>query len=351
MTPPAPSSFAASDAADDTAQWMTRALAGFGLVFQLSQCRGQLRFTRVSASASQVCGVDAVALLHSAARFTACIHSADRADFDAALQSSAAHGLPWNWEGRILTAGEVKWINIRAVVSQSAADHTVWDGIMLNISHTRRREAALRDMATLLEQSCEVQRQRLARQLQDHLAHALAELGDHLAALPPSDQRQAAWQRARQLAHDCAAITGRVTAQLCPPTLDHGLCAALHALVQDVAALEGVRLTLHCGDLGALEATTARQIFRFVQEALQAVAGLQPELPAELRATRQPGLLSLDLAITAPPARFAAVCQTLRARALLLGGLADCGITPEAGWRIALRVPVAPAQAAAGDSA
>lgn len=325
---------------------MARTLGSFGLVFQLSRCRGQLRFTRVSESADQVCGVDAAALLHSAAHFTACIHDADRADFDAALQSSAVHGLPWNWEGRILTAGEVKWINIRATVSQPQADHTVWDGIMLNISHTRRREAALRDMAAVLEQSCEAQRQRLARQLHDHLAHALAELGEHLAVPPPAEQRLTTWQRAQQLAHGCAAVADRLAAQLHRATLADNLHAALRALAHEVTAQDDVRLTLHCGDLGPLEAGTARQIFRFTEQALQAIAGLQPGLPADLRVTRQPGLLTLELLTPASPPQSAAVCQTLRARALLLGGVADCGVTADAGWRVALRVPVAQAEAA-----
>jgi len=343
QSPPPP----VQDLSSDDTPWAAHPLSGFGLVFQLSQRAGQLQFTQASESAQMVCGLSAQALLRSSTAFVGRIHAADQADFHASLQASALHGEPWNWEGRILTEGEIKWINIRAAVKRLDATQVQWNGIMINISHARRRESDLRDMAAHMERAREQERARLARDMHDELGQLLTALKMDISLLRrrlgPDDAQL------NSMTHlvDAATAAGRrVAAQLRPAVLDLGLSDGLLWLAEEFSQRYGIPVSHQIEGAGELDDLTAIQIFRIAQEAFTNIARHAQAKSVRLTLARTPGLIALD--IVDDGLGFTPATQTseksfglrgMRERAHLLGGTLDCASVPNHGTTLRVRVP------------
>ena len=342
-TPPPP----VQDLSSGDTPWTAHPLSGFGLVFQLSQRAGQLQFTQASESAQMVCGLSAQALLRSSTAFVGRIHAADQADFHASLQASALHGEPWNWEGRILTEGEIKWINIRAAVKRIDAAQVQWNGIMINISHARRRESDLRDMAAHMERAREQERARLARDMHDELGQLLTALKMDISLLRrrlgPDD---AQLNSMTQLVDAATAAGRRVAAQLRPAVLDLGLSDGLLWLAEEFSQRYDIPVSHQIEGAGELDDLTAIQIFRIAQEAFTNIARHAQAKSVRLTLARTPGLIALD--IVDDGLGFTPATQTseksfglrgMRERAHLLGGTLDCASVPNHGTTLRLRVP------------
>lgn len=343
QSPPPP----VQDLSSDDTPWAAHPLSGFGLVFQLSQRAGQLQFTQASESAQMVCGLSAQALLRSSTAFVGRIHAADQADFHASLQASALHGEPWNWEGRILTEGEIKWINIRAAVKRLDATQVQWNGIMINISHARRRESDLRDMAAHMERAREQERARLARDMHDELGQLLTALKMDISLLRrrlgPDD---AQLNSMTQLVDAATAAGRRVAAQLRPAVLDLGLSDGLLWLAEEFSQRYGIPVSHQIEGAGELDDLTAIQIFRIAQEAFTNIARHAQAKSVRLALARTPGLIALD--IVDDGLGFTPATQTseksfglrgMRERAHLLGGTLDCASVPNHGTTLRVRVP------------
>ncbi len=342
-TPPPP----VQDQSSDDTPWAAHPLSSFGLVFQLSQRAGQLQFTQASESAQMVCGLSAQALLQSSTAFVGRIHAADQADFHASLQASALHGEPWNWEGRILTEGEIKWINIRAAVKRIDAAQVQWNGIMINISHARRRESDLRDMAAHMERAREQERARLARDMHDELGQLLTALKMDISLLRrrlgPDDAQL------NSMTHlvDAATAAGRrVAAQLRPAALDLGLSDGLLWLAEEFSQRYDIPVSHQIEDAGELDDLAAIQIFRIAQEAFTNIARHAQAKSVRLTLARTPGLIALDIVddgLGFTPATQASEksfgLRGMRERAHLLGGTLDCASVPNHGTTLRLRVP------------
>jgi signal transduction histidine kinase len=289
-----------------------------------------------------VCGLSAQALLSSASSFVARIHPSDQLDFHAAMQASALHGEPWNWEGRIITEGEIKWINIRAVITQSGASLTQWDGIMLNISHARRREAELRDMAVQMEHAREQERAQFAQELQNSLVPLLDALSQGLNDSACGDAAQRAQlQRLAQAATDAAR---HAAMQLRPPALDTGLTEALRWLAETFSQRHDIPVTHALDQADSLSDMTTVQLFRLAQQAFALIAERKPVRAVHLSLSKSPGLIGLDIVDDGRGTGSATRDQTLglrnlRERARLLGGTLQTIYAPGQGTAIRLRVP------------
>ncbi len=370
QTPPPPVQALSSG---DT-PWAAHPLSGFGLVFQLSQRAGQLQFTQASESAQMVCGLSAQALLRSSTAFVGRIHAADQADFHASLQASALHGEPWNWEGRILTEGEIKWINIRAAMKRiddketpgrpkvpcpprgegwaepspgGAHAQVQWNGIMINISHARRRESDLRDMAAHMERAREQERARLARDMHDELGQLLTALKMDISLLRRRLGHDDAQLNSMTHLVDAATAAGRrVAAQLRPAVLDLGLSDGLLWLAEEFSQRYAIPVSHQIESAGELDDLTAIQIFRIAQEAFTNIARHAQAKSVRLTLARTPGLIALD--IVDDGLGFTPATQTseksfglrgMRERAHLLGGTLDCASVPNHGTTLRVRVP------------
>ncbi len=343
QSPPPP----VQDLSSDDTPWAAHPLSGFGLVFQLSQRAGQLQFTQASESAQMVCGLSAQALLRSSTAFVGRIHAADQADFHASLQASALHGEPWNWEGRILTEGEIKWINIRAAVKQLGTAQVQWNGIMINISHARRRESDLRDMAAHMERAREQERARLARDMHDELGQLLTALKMDISLLRRRLGHDDAQLNSMTHLVDAATAAGRrVAAQLRPAVLDLGLSDGLLWLAEEFSQRYAIPVSHQIESAGELDDLTAIQIFRIAQEAFTNIARHAQAKSVRLTLARTPGLIALD--IVDDGLGFTPATQTseksfglrgMRERAHLLGGTLDCASVPNHGTTLRVRVP------------
>ena len=349
MTPFQPPQQSAQEAHPAVSPEDAHPLSGFGLVFQLSQRSGQLQFTQASESAQMVCGLSAQALLKSSSAFVGRLHAADQPDFQASLQASALHLEPWNWEGRILTEGEIKWINIRAAVKRLDAGHVQWNGIMINISHARRRESDLRDMAAHMERAREQERARLARDLHDELGQLLTALKMDISLLRRRLGPDDAQLNSMSSLVDAATAAGRrVAAQLRPAVLDLGLTEGLLWLAEEFTKRYDIPVTHQIEAVGELDDLTAMQIFRIAQEAFTNIARHAQAKSVRLTVSRTPGLIALDIAddgLGFTPQTQSSVpsfgLRGMRERAHLLGGTLDCASLPNHGTTLRLRVPCA----------
>ncbi len=344
-----PPSTPAQDDLLTESRWAEHPLSGFGLVFQITQRAGQLQFTQASASAQMVCGLSAEALLRSSSSFVGRIHVADQPDFHASLQASALHGEPWNWEGRILTEGEIKWINIRAAITRPGVAQAQWDGIMINISHARRREADLRDMAAHMEQAREQERARLARDMHDELGQLLTALKMDISLLRRRLGPDDAQLNSMSSLVDAATAAGRrVAAQLRPAVLDLGLTEGLTWLAEQFTQRYSVPVAHRLDNAGPLDDMTAIQIFRIAQEAFTNIARHAQACSVRFTLGRMPGLIALDImddgrgfTSQTQASQTSFGLRGMRERAHLLGGTLECISTPGQGTSIHLRVPCA----------
>ncbi|OIQ78046.1 signal transduction histidine-protein kinase/phosphatase DegS [mine drainage metagenome] len=318
-----------------------------GLVFRLCQRENRLRFTFASEAAVPVCGLPAADLLKSTESFVNRLQAQDRADFKASLQASALHGQAWNWEGRILIDDAPKWINIRATVVRPDPVTVQWDGIMLNISHGRRREASLRDMAAHMELAREQERARLARDIHDELGQLLTALKMDISLLRrrlgPDD---AQLQSMAGLVDAATAAGRRVAAQLRPAVLDLGLSDGLTWLAEQFTQRYRLQVERDLDSAGELDDMTAIQIFRIAQEAFTNIARHAQARAVRLRLQRTPGLIALDIAddgigLSAQTnrAQRSFGLRGMRERAHLLHGTLDCISAPGQGTTIRVRIP------------
>lgn len=324
-----------------------------GMVFRLRQQRGDMRFVYASEAALPVCGLPAQELLRSVDPFFRRIHTRDRADFLASLQASAQEGGTWNWEGRIDAGTDAKWINIRATVHRPNSQTVQWDGLMLNVSRGRKREADWRDMAMQMEAAREQERARLARDVHDELGQLLTALKMDIAML----RRRVGTDDPQLLSMaelvDAATAAGRrVAAQLRPAVLDLGIADGLIWLCDQFSQRYGITITRDIDAPEHLDPMIGVQIFRIAQEALTNVARHARASTVSLRFKYRPGLLLLDVlddgvGMPDPEQRTTASLglRGMQERARLLHGALDCGPGDAGhGTAVRLRVPYSTAR-------
>jgi signal transduction histidine kinase len=198
------------------------------------------------------------------------------------------------------------------------------------------------------------ERARIAREIHDVLAHALAaltvqlETADALLESGRADQARDSVVRAGQLAREGLAETRRAIGALrgdalpLPELLD-ALAAGYRA---DLGAPASVTVDGPARDLGA---DTALALYRTAQEAITNVRKHAPGAPVEVLLTYNPGSVALVVANKPGPGAGPLAgsgggygLTGLRERAELSGGEYRAG--PEAGpdgegWRVSVRIP------------
>ena len=119
-----------------------------GVVFQMGYSTdGMLGFQYLSEAATMLFGISAEELTGSSAGWMTWLLDDDLPGFVDAAALSADNLSTLNWEGRIqLPTGEQKWINLRSSPRLSEAGAVVWEGVMWNITHSKRVEADLREI-------------------------------------------------------------------------------------------------------------------------------------------------------------------------------------------------------------
>ncbi|HEX7165998.1 MAG TPA: histidine kinase [Acidimicrobiales bacterium] len=215
--------------------------------------------------------------------------------------------------------------------------------------------------ADLAERAALGERQRIARELHDVLAHTLSVImlhitGARLALETDPAEASAALQQAEQLGRRSLADVRQVVGLLRPdsPGADGAApqpdASAIDTLVAGYRAA-GIDVDLSIdGDVARIPPQEGLLLYRIVQESLTNVAKHASERAASVRLAVGPPL-ELEVRSPAPAATPAGAAHTanggaglgllgMRERAVAMGGELVVGATPGGGeWRVALRVP------------
>ena len=339
-----------------------------GVVFQLAYLPdGMLGFQYLSEAATMLFGTSAEELIGGSAGWMTWLLDEDLPGFVEAAALSAGNLSTLNWEGRIqLSTGEQKWINLRSSPRLSEAGEVVWDGVMWNITHSKRVEADLREsrsqlaaLSNHLQRIKEEERERIARDVHDVLGGTLVAMKFEMSLLESklgSDPAQA-HVRARnvgRMVDDAIATVGRVTRELRPGILkDFGLAAAIESQGEDFAQRTGIACNILCTDHDLdPDYDTALALFRVFQEALTNVSKHSKASEANVRLMQEGDEVVLEIADNGcglamsdlqKPRSFG--LRGIRERLSSLGGRLDLSPASPHGTRLTLRSPLRPALA------
>ena len=336
-----------------------------GMVFQLqSGPDHNMRFVYVSEGCYRLFGLKQHELVRSPKRFLDAIEGADRVAFERALKQSAASLGTLNWEGKIRSKGQSKWINLRSTPARSDSGQVQWQGIATDITRSKDIEAALRgsreqlsELSFHLEGAKEEERERIARDIHDELGSTLVaikiETALLAAKLPPSASGPNAGLREK--AHSIEALidramstASRVARELRPGILkEFGLPAAIECQAEDFSQRTGIACRVHCDDDGIEpDEKTSLALFRVLQEALTNVAKHAHASLVVVRLRREKGSITLEIrdngrgisdADLSKPKSFG--LRGIRERVNSLNGEFSVGLGEQGGSHLALRVP------------
>ncbi|MDY0036862.1 MAG: histidine kinase [Zoogloea oleivorans] len=339
-----------------------------GVVFQMGYSTdGMLGFQYLSEAATMLFGISAEELTGSSAGWMTWLLDDDLPGFVDAAALSADNLSTLNWEGRIqLPTGEQKWINLRSSPRLSEANEVVWEGVMWNITHSKRVEADLREsrsqlaaLSNHLQRIKEDERERIARDVHDVLGGTLVAMKFEMSLLESkleSDPIQAR-DRTRnvgRMVDDAIATVGRVTRELRPGILkDFGLAAAIESQGEDFAQRTGIACNILCTDHDLdPDYDTALAFFRVFQEALTNVSKHARATAVNVRLMQEGDEVVLEIADNGcglgvsdlqKPRSFG--LRGIRERLSSLGGRLDLSPVEPSGMRLILHSPLRPAHA------
>ncbi len=226
----------------------------------------------------------------------------------------------------------------------------------------RAEEALLRTQAELAldiqERTALEERQRLARELHDSVSQALygVSLGVNTAlALFDTERTKVleALHYALSLAHDGLTEMRALIFELRPESLKmEGLVAALTKQAAAVRARYNIEVELSLCDEPEVPLPIKEALFRIAQEALQNAARHAHSDRLDVRLTREPEGLGLEVcdngvgfdALAAYPGHLG--LRSMRERAMKLGGTLDIASAPDCGTQVRVYVPIPTAQTA-----
>ncbi|OJW57974.1 MAG: sensor protein [Thiobacillus sp. 65-1059] len=258
-----------------------------GMAYQvLRKHDGTTSLRYVSEQSAQLLGIKAPALRAHPERFAGLILEEDKADYLARLAAAGGSHMTFNWEGRIWMEAwkDVKWVNLR-VSRREAPDGLIWDGIMLNVTHSKQAEAEIRRsraqlsaLAAHVEAVKEQERLHLAREVHDDLGGNLTAIKIGLSwlkrHLPPGEagliERTAYLDN---VVDQTIEATHRIASNLRPAMLDFGIVSAIGWQLQRFGRNTDIAHELSAPDTAIpLDPELAIAVFRIVQEALTNVA-------------------------------------------------------------------------------
>jgi signal transduction histidine kinase len=264
------------------------------------------------------------------------------------LITGRTHALPWS--SMTLT---LAWLVATLAISE-----------LVRVRILRAAEAR-RARAVEQQRRADDERVRIARELHDSVAHNMSLINLqsgvalHLGAELPSQTRDALTtirDASREALTELRAILGVLrSADAADGALrspDPGL-SRLADLV-DRARAAGLDITLSLdGDPGTVHGITDRSAFRIVQESITNVMKHAPEHRAAAHVTIGPDTVDLlvedrpsvgSSAVASDPGMIGAAGNGIigmRERANAVGGTLAAGPTPDGGWRVTARLPIA----------
>lgn len=259
-----------------------------GLVFQMHMTSdGQLVFTYLSEGCEALLGIPAATLLTDSHVLIDIMEEKSAQQFNQKLLHSAKQMQRLDWEGTLWIAAwqDMKWVNIRATVRALDKGAVQWDGIMLNISQSKREkqeiEQARQDLQALtahMNQIKEQERVSIAREIHDDLGGNLTAMKLGLSTIIQqieAGKKVSLAQTAmlQSIINQTFDAVHRISGNLRPNILDLGLVDALEWQVDQFKKQLGIAAfyQTNCEDL-TLDTDTSMAMFRICQEALSNIA-------------------------------------------------------------------------------
>ncbi|MET1077191.1 MAG: PAS domain S-box protein [Pseudomonas sp.] len=333
-----------------------------GLVFRLARERpgASGEFAFISAGSETLVGYSASDLLAPDRGLRSLVHPEDRDSYHLSQDQALADDSDWHWQGRILTrAGEQRWADIRAVARRLEAGRVVWDGILWDISESKRIELALaesrtqlRDLSAHLETVREEEKAHIAREVHDELGQVLTVLKletamCELAYAELDPGLQGRLEHMKRLIAQLFQLVRDVATALRPPILDAGIASAIEWQAQRFEARSQIPCLVQVPEqLPSLADAKAVGLFRILQEALTNVLRHAQAHTVELSLTLEAGALCLRVSDDGCGFNLAAERPTsfglvgMRERVLMLGGDLSLASLPGQGTQLNVRIPL-----------
>ncbi len=333
-----------------------------GLVFRLErpQPDAPVDFAFISEGSEQLVGYPASALLQPGRGIRSLVHADDLLGYNLSQAAALEADRDWHWQGRILTCdGEQRWADIKAIARRLQDGLVVWDGIVWDVSESKRIELALsesrgqlRELSAHLESVREEEKARIAREVHDELGQVLTvlKLETSMCELAYGELDSGLQERLnsmKRLIANLFQLVRDVATALRPPILDAGISSAIEWQAQRFEARTQIPCLVQVPDnLPALTDVKAIGLFRILQEALTNIMRHAQAHTVELQLVLEDGWLCLTIsddgcgfvAPTGRPSSFGLV--GMRERVLMLGGDLQLDSRLGEGTTLSVRIPL-----------
>ncbi|KIO49094.1 sensor histidine kinase [Nitrosospira sp. NpAV] len=259
-----------------------------GMVFQYvlgEDAQHTLPF--ISGQCLNVLGISVETLRANPGLFMDIVLLEDRESLWRSMAQSATDLSTWNWEGRLWIESfhDVKWVSLRASPRREKGIGVIWEGIIINITQSRRRETELkesherlREVSSHIIAAREHERIRIAQEIHDDLGGNLTAikidldwLGRHL-----TDEDAVLLAKIHtidQLVDRTIDSIRRMSRDLRPGIMDFGIVPAIEWEAEEFSKRLGIPCEVVCAQEDIeLDQDAAVAVFRIFQEALTNIA-------------------------------------------------------------------------------
>jgi len=245
---------------------------------------------------------------------------------------------------RLITFMVIGWLVVRLMADQREQRHALREA----------NRKLTRHAATLEQLTTTRERNRLARELHDTLAHTLSAVAVQLEAVDAlwtakPDDAHLRLQKTIEVTRSGLTETRRTLQDLrASPLEDLGLALAIRDLAETTASRGGLKLDLHIADrLPAVSSNVEQAVYRIAQEALANVINHANAhyLTVQLGSLNTHLVLTISddgagFDVTAPSAARRFGVQGMRERAEMIGGVLEIESQPDQGTLVMLSVEV-----------
>lgn len=337
---------------------MLRSLAANlpAMMFRLDYDRqtGGFRLPYAGEGSQRMFGAPPESLREDPAPLLDALAAEDRAALLARIAGAATAGTDLTFQGRTGGNGEgtQRWVQLSATLLEQNEAHTLWDGILYEITDLKHAEREIRELTAHLEGVKEAERAAVAREIHDDIGAIFFGLKVDLA-----------WLKKR-LAHEPAMMerldsmvgqldagvqaSQRIVRSLRPAVLDFGVIGAAEWLAGDFTKRTGIPCSFSAGvEELPLAPELGTAVFRVMQESLTNVLRHAGASEVSVRFDTGPGEVLLEVRDNGRgidpqdlSKRTSFGVRGMRERVRDLGGMLQIATMPEGGTQLSLRLPL-----------
>jgi two-component system sensor histidine kinase UhpB len=259
---------------------------GMFLQFTLNE-QGEIHFIYLSGGSKQLLGIEQETLYQDSKAFYSILNIRDHTNLSNSIKASKANKTVLDWEGRVWIDGwqDTKWINLRATPRILPNGDTVWAGIMLNITQSKKEkfemEQSRRNLAELtahINTIREDERKKVAREIHDDLGGNLTAIKMGLATAidklkSESNDLVGQMQHLLTVVDSTFETVHKISGNLRPNILDLGIVDALEWQAKEFQKQLGVTTLFKTNRSDIpLSSSQSMALFRICQEAMSNIA-------------------------------------------------------------------------------